>query len=143
MTACLGAQRSSRARAEDDIREAVFKYHMHRFGRGWKDMKVHFLSVNGEDPSKALMGRFRGHKPPVKPVSQSVYRDIARGVRDRKTGEKGVVFRADKITWRSKTKVEVEGSYFVDGRAASGSTNSVEMRNGRWVVAKAKRHWIA
>jgi len=147
-TACLGAQKSSRAKAEDDIREAVFRYQFTHNCWG-RPEKVYFLSVNDKDPSKAFMRRFRGHKPPVKPVSKCrIDKNLVPGrpktaVIDRETGDRGLIFKTEKIKWLNATKVAVEGGYYADGRGASGNTYTVEMKKGRWVVTKDDMKWIS
>ena len=137
-----GAQKSSRTKAEDDIREAVFRYQMVK-----TKASVYFLSVGvgkDKDPSAVFMKRFSGCgcKPPVKPYSQSKL-DTSRGVRDRKTDVRGVVLRSETIKWLNKTTVELTGGYFWNVRAGSGWTFKVELRNGRWRVTKGTGKWIS
>ena len=83
---------SSRSADEEDICEAVFRYQFEDEGSAGPDKtNVYFIEIEGgNDPSPALLKRFAGHKPPVKPKSACT--SSARGVKDKQTGEAGVVF---------------------------------------------------
>ena len=94
------------------------------------------------DPSPAFLKRFAGHKPRVAAVSQcSASAD--KGVRDKKTGEQGLIFSVDDIYWISETQVRVGGGYYEAGLSASGNTYTLEKKNGKWVVVKDVMNWIS
>jgi len=97
---------SSRSADEEDIRETVFRYEFENEGSAGPDKtNVYFIEIeDGNDPSPALLKRFAGHKPPVKPKSACT--SSARGVKDRQTGKAGVVFYISEIDWKPKGKVE-------------------------------------
>lgn len=90
--------------------------------------------------SSGLVGRFSGHKPPVKPASECRIRD-AHGVTDARGANKGLVFIAGRIRWISPTRVEVEGGYYENGTSASGNIYTLVRKNGHWVVIRDKYIW--
>lgn len=137
VTACFAVQKSSRAKAENDIRDVVFRYQIQHY-----EADVYFLAINNRDPSSSFMARFKGCKPPVKKQSESKL-DPGRGIKDRKTGARGVVLRSEAIKWLNKDTVEVTGDYFQNMRAGSGWRFHVALRNGRWVVTDAKGTWVS
>ena len=130
----------------DDIREAVFRWQFgnnasyHQNDRNYA--QVYFLQVNDRDPSEKLMKRFANHKPPVRKVSACGPERI-KGVYDKKTGEKGLIFRVTTIKWSSETEAEVDGGYHEHGLSASGNTYTLKKENGKWKVTKDKMHWIS
>jgi len=132
VTACFAVQKSSRAKAEDDIRDAVFRYQIHHY-----KADVYFLAISDRDPSSSFMTRFKGCKPPVKKQSESKL-DPGRGIKDRRTGARGVVLHSEAVKWLNKNTVEVTGDYFQNMRAGSGWIFRVALKNGRWVVTEAK-----
>ncbi len=118
----------------DDICEVVFRWQFANNGSGLQEMaKGHYLSV-GEttDPSDEFMRRFRGHTPPVKRVSECELTVFGSVVKDRTTGERGLIFRVTDIVWRSDTEVEVTGGYYE--ASMSGSTI-------HWRVAREGDQW--
>ena len=133
------AETEARARQEDDIREAVFRYQLREF-----NSIINFLSVgnNDDDPSEELMNRLRAHEPLVKKVSQCTA-DMNEGVKDKETGAQGIILRAGSIKWINKTTVEVKGGYYADGLAASGNTYRVVLKDGKWVVEEDRMDWIS
>jgi hypothetical protein len=123
----------------DNIREAVFRW---QFGHNDSLQKtnawVYFLQIGEErgDPTDDFIKRFAGQKPPVRKVSLSS-RSV-KGVVDKKTGERGLVFRFDSIVWKSDTEVQVKGGYFEDGKSASWNTYTVKRAKGQWNVTNDK-----
>ena len=95
---CCNRQSSSpRAKAENDIKEKVFRYQFeHNNSSQQKNAKVFFLCVDGKDPSPLLLERFADHKPLVKPVSFSKS-FASEDVIDKETGERGIIFRMSTI----------------------------------------------
>jgi hypothetical protein len=69
--------------------------------------------------------------------------DAHRGVAEKRTGKRGVVFRVRTIKWVSETEVDVVGGYFEDGLSASGNTYTVIKTQGKWTVSEAKTNWIS
>jgi len=129
---------------EDDIREAVFRWQFeHNDSFQQEKAKVYFLEVGEKegDPSDELTKRFAGNKPPVR--KRSVCSVSTRGDFDKKTGEKGLVFRVRIIEWKSDTEVEVKGGYHEHGLSASGNTYTMKQKSGKWRVTNDKMDWIS
>jgi hypothetical protein len=130
---------------EDHIREAVFRYQFKRNASAFQDKtEVYFLSIGGGDPSDQFMRRFEGHTPVVKKVSEAIVSSSeVTGVKDKKTGQRGLIFNQRTIKWDENDHVEVEGGYYEAGLSASGNTYSVVKENNEWVVTKSEMHWIS
>jgi hypothetical protein len=125
---------------EDDIREAVFRWQFdHNVSGQQKKAQAYFLSVGQkhDDPSDEFMKRFADNKPPVRKRSECSA-DPGKGVLDKKTGERGLLFHVTSIKWKSETQVEAEGGYYEAGRSASGNVYTLKKGNGRWVVTNDK-----
>ena len=136
---------NARENQTDDIREAVFRWQFDHNASGQnKKAQVYFLGIGdrGGDPTDEFMKRFADHKPPVRKVS-ACSADAGKGVRDKKTGETGLIFRVTKIEWKSDTEVRVKGGYYEAGLSASGNTYTVKKENGKWKVTKDKMDWIS
>ncbi len=138
-------------REEDDIREAVFRYQFeHNASAQPQDAAAYFLSLDphesgflfNEDPTDDVMRRFEGHKPPCKKVSECSSHRFE-GVRDRETGEEGLIFTVGNIRWINEDEVEVSGGYYAGSLSASGNIYSVVREGDRWIVKKDKRLWSA
>ncbi len=137
-----GAARDSQT---DDIREAVFRWQFdHNASEQQKHTQVYFLEVgdNGGDPSDEFMKRFADIKPPVRKVSASTS-DIKKGVTDKSTGEKGLIFRVTSILWKSDSEVQVGGGYHEAGLSASGNIYTVKKVKGKWKVTGDRMQWVA
>jgi hypothetical protein len=90
------------------------------------------------------MRRFEGHTPVVKKVSEAIVSSSeVTGVKDKKTGQRGLIFNQRTIKWDENDHVEVEGGYYEAGLSASGNTYSVVKENNEWVVTKSEMHWIS
>lgn len=132
-----------RPRDEDDVREAVFLFQFDHNASGLQqNAKVYFLSLGGgdRDPSDEFMERFRGLKPPVKKVSECTA--SVTGVKDKETGEHGLIFRVTSIKWVSDSEVEVEGGYHEASESASGNTYLLLREGERWFVKEHRMNWI-
>ncbi|HUL29980.1 MAG TPA: hypothetical protein VLZ03_05945 [Thermodesulfobacteriota bacterium] len=138
---CVGTRQ---IKAEDDIRETAFRYQFSPWLRQIPERdrgKISFfLSVgeNKEDPSNDLMNRFMNDKPAVKARSHAT--GGLSGVKDRDTGQAGVIFYLSNVKWLSDAEVEVEGAYFQSGVTSSRSTFHLTKKNDKWVVTKETRH---
>ena len=99
---------------------------------------AYFLSVvvkNKEhtDPPADFMKRFANNKPPVKAFSECVW-PTKKGVLDKKTGERGLVFYIAAIKWVSDTEVEVTGGYVEGNSQTPPATPTISRKptaNGR------------
>jgi hypothetical protein len=122
----------------DDIREAVFRYHMaklpaqFRFITRIKFPEVYFLSVNNANPSPTFLARFRNNKPPVKACSAVKPRRFE--VVDKITGKEGILISADAIRWIAANQAKVETGWHKDGRGGTFGTCLVEKQKSGWAV---------
>jgi len=135
---------NARKNEEDDIREAVFRWQFEHNASGQQQKaEAYFLQVGEKgDPSDAFMERFAKHKPPVRKGSACTA-DMAKGVLDKNTGEKGLIFRVTSIDWKSDSEVNVKGGYYEAGLSASANTYTVKKEKGKWRVTNDKMDWIS
>ena len=109
--------------------------------------QVFFLTIGelaqtqSHDPDDAFMKRFAGDKPRVAKRSESI--ESPEGVKDKTTGETGLVFNVDDIRWLSDEEVQVSGGYFEAGLSASGNTYHLKKRKGKWAVESEQMRWIS
>jgi hypothetical protein len=134
----------ARKNQEDEIREAVFRWQFEHNASGQQQKaEAYYLEIGEEgNPSDEFMKRFAKHTPPVRKVSDCTF-DGVTVVRDKKTGERGLIFKVTSIEWKSDTEVDVKGEYYEAGLSASGNTYTVKKENGKWKVIKDKMHWIS
>ena len=131
-------------REQDDIREAVFRYQFHHNSsiQGTK-VAVYCLSVEkADDPPDGFMQRFAGLTPSVRKISECTAEPY-KGVAEKSTGKRGLIFRVKSIKWISQAEAEVIGGYYEDGLSASGNTYTVTKTKGRWRVFKAWMNWLS
>ena len=123
---------------EDDIREAVFRYHMTQlppqfpFITRIKFPEIYFLSVNRADPSSAFMAHFRNCKPAVKPcsaVKPGRFENF-----DKATGKEGIIISADAVRGIASDQAKVETGWHKDGRGGTFGTCLVQREKNGWVV---------
>jgi ankyrin repeat protein len=140
---------SSSPTENDDIREAIFRHQIGPEVPGKQQrVQVYFLSVldhaSGKyiDPSPDFMKRFAKNKPRVAKESECTSSPY-KGVRDKVTGEEGLIFQVGFIKWIAEDEVEVEGGYYEAGLSASGNTYHLRKKNGKWVVVKDVMNWIS
>lgn len=132
-----------RAAQEDNIREAVFRYvFLHNASGLQQDARVFCLSVNGYDPSDMFMFRFRNEKPRVLRSSECVKGGWS-GVRDRETGEEGLLFELTDVYWYSDDEVYVDGIYYSAPLSAAGYSWRVLQERSGWIVKSEHMHWIS
>jgi hypothetical protein len=124
---------------QNDIREAVFRYQFrHNASIQGNSARVYCISSeNKADLSDNFMKRFAGFNPPVHKASDCTI-DPYKGVVEKATGKRGLVFWVKSIKWISSTDAEVDGGYFEDGLSASHNTYIVSRATGRWVVSKER-----
>jgi hypothetical protein len=137
LTALGFAANKSRESQTEDIHEAVFRWQFDHNGSGLqKKAKVYFIELGEEstDPTGEFLKRFAGNRPPVRKGSECTGTGTGEAVRDKKTGEEGLLFHVSKVAWKPDTKVEVKGGYFERGLSSSENTYTVEKEKGKWRV---------
>ncbi len=139
-----GREEAHRNHDEDETREAVFRYQFANNRAGAKAYEtLFFLSVeDGSDPTDDFMERFRNSGHRVRKVSQCACLPLD-GVRDRETGEAGVILNAWGITWITEDEAEVEGGHYRHGLSSSGNYYRVVREGGRWTVKEERNLWIS
>lgn len=90
---------------EDCIREAAFRYEM-QHSEGHDSSSLFFLEVEEErDPDDELVKRLASGSFHVKPFSHSINQRSL--IKDKDTGESGVILGVGKITWVDKDRVRL------------------------------------
>jgi hypothetical protein len=135
---------TSATRDPDAVREAAFRYMFGKNASGQQQTSgVYCLEVeNGADPSAAFLARFRNVAPHVTRAS-ACDASPDKGVVEKSSGKRGLMFRVDTIIWLDDDHVEVGGGYYEAGLSASGNTYYLERKNGAWHVTKDVMHWIS
>jgi hypothetical protein len=130
---------------DEDIHEAVFRWQFdHNTSGQQKKAKVYFLEAGkkGGDPSDALLRRFAANQPPVRKRSECDP-DAGPGVVDKRTGERGLLFRVSSIRWKSDVEVEARGGFYESGLSASRNLYTLKKEEGKWKVTKDAALWVS
>jgi hypothetical protein len=143
---CL-AQPPNKTAQELDIREATFRYQFdHNRSALKQNANSDYLAIavanKKTDPDDAFMKRFAGNKPPVKRHSECEV-SPKKGIVDKKTGERGLIFLSGAIKWVSDSEVEVSGGYHEGNLSASGNIYHLKKVDGKWKVTKDVIQWIS
>jgi hypothetical protein len=143
LASCSQPPALDRSKAENDVREAVFRYQF-QYGapKAPERPAAYFLFVGkpGADPSDEFMRRFAGMTPPVKKGSKAKS-DAPEGVLDSETGKPAVIFSVGAVDWIHDRLARTSGGYFVSSWNSSGSDYTLEMREGKWVVVIDGKQW--
>jgi hypothetical protein len=128
-------QESNKKAAEEGVREAVYRYQI----QTW-ELAAHqyCLSINGKNPSKKFLGRFR--PLPVVAGSRCKRKKTLAGyeVVDKASGKPSVVFETEKLTWISDFEVEIMGAYDCADLCWASGIYHVTLEDGRWVIKSFK-----
>ena len=121
----------------DAVREAVFRYEFdHNPSALGSNADFYFLAFgDDEDPAPVFMARFANHTPPVEPISAALI-EAKTGVRHRRTGGRGIVFRITRVSWLNDELAEVQGGYYEGNLSASQGLYRVVWQGDRWVVSQ-------
>lgn len=119
------------AEAKDDLERRIAK---------GLNFKIFFVSIDRNDPTEEFLKRLQDVPRIVKKGSAGeVAENVMRmPVVDKESGMRGIVFRADKIVWKGRGNVTVEGGYHCDGLCAAGYTFDLRLENGKWSVKKKR-----
>ncbi len=113
------------ATQQRDVAEAMFRYLFdHNESAAQKKAKAYYLKVLDQDPEDELLERFKGQQPVVGKASEF------------KTGT-GLLFRIQRMTPVTATRVDVQAGYYEGNLSASSGFYIVEMKDGKWVVRPA------
>lgn len=132
--ASSGSSSPTRAAAEEDIAEAVFRYQFDHNASGIQKQAARYcLSLPGErSPGEAFLQRFQGNQPPVASAEEC-----------ERVGGKNLFFRVQRFDWRKDNEVWVRGGYYEGNLSSSVEAFQVVRQNGRWVVKGARMEMIS
>ena len=88
------------------------------------------------------MKRFANNEPRAKKVSACSSSED-KGVLDKKTGERGLIFRSGAVKWVSDDEVELSGGYYEAGLSSSGNVYVLKKVKGKWRVIRDTPQWIS
>jgi hypothetical protein len=88
----------------------------------------------GWDPSREFMNRFVSHRPPVRPISEALTLASDFRVRDRATGQPGIIVSIRSVCWLTASDVEVEAVRFFGMNASLDYEFQLKFQSGRWRV---------
>lgn len=119
---------------EDCIYEAAFRYQM-RNSEGHEPSSLFFLSMEqARDPDGDLLKHLANNAFRVKPVSDSL--DQRTLIKNRDTGESGVILRVGKITWVDKDRVRVGLSAYSGWGDVKAYVYHLTRGEKEWIVTK-------
>ena len=131
---------------EGNVREVAFKTLIYEAAAAQEGYKVYFLSLGntwtndrpfGIDPSDGFMKRFEGRTPPVRKASQSKIGEEGE-VRDKSSGQRGVIFTVTDLKWVSDQEVEATCSVFKAGLNGYTFKYTLTRKNNQWKVTNKK-----
>jgi len=137
-TACSPSAKINHVKAQDDIREAVFRYQVAQFQRS--NERIYFLTVVGQDPAEDFMQRFAESKAFVKKGSEARQ---GRHAIVTSAGEQGVICDVGPVKWLGDKSAEVIGSYQVGKQSAARFTFSLQWDKGKWKISGKKFSGVA
>jgi hypothetical protein len=133
---------SEESPAKTDLREAVFRYMFEHYRYG-PDVKVFCIQPERPLPESFLL-RFSGNKPRVVWVWDCELTAAAmNGVKEKKTGERGLRMTVMSIEWIGAQEAEAKVSAFSDGIAANWNILRVVLKEGHWIVKSDKPNGVS
>ena len=135
----MNAERADRENQADDVREAALRYMLEAARKSGGKRNHYYLGIgpgrSKADPSDAFLERFAGHEPLVKKQSECLT-DGPEGVRDKSSGERGLLFALADIRWITDTEVHVPAGWF--GGFLYGYSCNLELKteDGQWKVLR-------
>jgi hypothetical protein len=129
---CPQAPLEDEPRTKTDLREAIFRYMFEHYDYG-PDVKAFCIQPERPQPERFL-GRFSGDKRRVVWASDCELTGPMNGIRQKKTGERGVRMTILSIQWVNDGEAEAKVQAFSDGIAANWNILRVVRRDGHWIV---------
>jgi hypothetical protein len=126
--------------AGEAIYKAVFRAQLDQLMADQSHPSRYYLSLQGHDPSPAVMEQFRTLAPGVQPLSRCRV-SAHNGVTDRKTGAAGLIVEVGRLHWLHETAVDVVGGCYETPWRATARRYRVEYDGERWVVTRASDLW--
>jgi hypothetical protein len=132
---------------EENVKEVVFRLQIEH-GRVDDIYYLSFTSIDSKtnklidsDPSGEFIHRFNGLPQKVKPVSQCDLIDFF--VKDKITGEKGIILRIRSVSWLSETEALIESSSYRGPLDAGGINYKVQFQNNKWKIVSSEAMWVS
>jgi hypothetical protein len=120
---------------ELNVCEGVFRYQIRKLDRVTRgQISTYYLSVNGANPPDRLLSKLRNSGLAVQRASFFYSELWSQGAWH------FVIRRLERI---NDNMFLVQGGHENDGLSASGDEYTVINREGRWVVTKVVRRWVA
>lgn len=108
------------------------------------NFKIFFVSINGRNPGEDFIKRLSDIPRVVKKVSGSQQSHENRSpIVDSGTHQRGIIFSADRIRWKTAKSVSVEAGYYCDRLCADGETFYLRKEGGVWLIKKIRMNWIS
>jgi hypothetical protein len=116
-----------------NLRESVFRYMFDHYKYG-ASVSVYCIAAERPLPENFL-SRFAGGNPRVI-WSSDCSRNILGGVKEIKTGRRGLLMSINSINWSKGDEVEVNVESYSDGLAANWNKLTVVYKDRNWIVKK-------
>ncbi|MBL8171917.1 MAG: hypothetical protein JNJ50_27400 [Acidobacteria bacterium] len=128
----------TRENDENVIAEVTVHFQLQQHYREVADKRVIFLFMgDNKDASDSFLARMRAGKVLVKKLSQSEIGSTS--VKDKVTGEEGVILGVSAVKWITETEVEVIGKILFSRENSLTYLYRLEKeRNKEWVVKESK-----
>src|SRR5215831_12210153 len=131
--ACGSSAKPDRAKAPDEIREAVFRYLFAQAQHSGP--RVYFLKVSGEDPADEFLRRFTEADLVVRKGSESQQSTFPV---DKKTGARGVLCEAGEIKWIGNNSAELTAGYRIGQQSGARFLFFLKWDKGKWKITGKK-----
>src|SRR5271168_1868930 len=107
--------------AKTDLREAIFRYMFEHYNNYGSTVGVFCIQPETPQPEK-FFRRFAETKPRVVWASDCEMSGPINGVKETKTGQRGLRMTISSIRWLNGSEAEASVEAFSDGIAANGNT---------------------
>src|SRR5262249_24515746 len=129
------------------ICEAVFRWQFTHISPAHKQRtRVYFLQMGGSsstsDPPEGFVDRFQDRRRPIRPVS-ACDPNMGYPVIDKKTKDRGLIFRVTHLLRKSDTEIDVQGGYYEAATSASATTYRLMREQGSWKVVNEMAIWTS
>jgi hypothetical protein len=117
------------------IREAIFRYMFEHYNNYGPDVELFCIQPETPQPAEFLH-RFAENKPRVVWNSDCEVAGPMYGVREKKTGQRGLRMIVSSIVLVGGREAEAKVGAFSDGIAANWNILHLARENGRWIVKR-------
>jgi hypothetical protein len=121
--------------SKTDLREAIFRYMFEHYNNYGPDVELFCIQPETPQPAEFLH-RFAENKPRVVWNSDCGIAGPMNGVREKKTGQRGLRMIVSSIVLVGGREAEAKVGAFSDGIAANWNILHLARENGRWIVKR-------